>query len=275
MSNKRIEELENYNITKAAEGDYIPIVATGDENKTGKCPVSDFRDQMAKINLKNIVTMVLAFLKWLKNANGEGLAAELDRLYSEIVSFTNNYSQANFKTLLSTGIDHCSDNLFHFFWEIFANDKNDEFWDSHTPAQCRAEVKSLLVEGGDLFAALWGIFEDTVKDIISKSDEQSQILNRLSTMEDHITSLERNNGGENENQGEPEPEPGNEPTEEELMTRALALHQQWISTDTTGWTLEQVIADLEQKASVTPADGATLVERLEALEALAAQQAQE
>lgn len=72
MSGKRIEELENYDITKAAEGDYIPIVATGDENKTGKCPVSDFRDQMAKINVINIVTMIISLIRSLmEGKNGE------------------------------------------------------------------------------------------------------------------------------------------------------------------------------------------------------------
>lgn len=81
-----------------------------------------------------------------------------------------------------------------------------------------------------------------------------------------------NNGGGNENENQGEPESGSGPTEEELMTRALALHNQWVNSDTTGWTLEQVIADLEQKAGITPEAGATLAERLEALEALAAQQ---
>lgn len=113
---------------------------------------------------------------------------------------------------------------------------------------------------------------------IEKLSEAVQDL-ASANLESRVAALEQalaqaqgggNNGGGNENQGEPEQDNG--PTEEELMTRALALHNQWVGSDTTGWTLEQVIADLELKAGITPEPGATLVERLEALEALAAQQ---
>ena len=62
VEHKRVEELENYDITKAAEDDVLLIVGTNDGNKSGKIPVSVFRDQMAKFSAWNIVTMIISFI---------------------------------------------------------------------------------------------------------------------------------------------------------------------------------------------------------------------
>lgn len=62
VEHKRVEELENYDITKAAEDDVLLIVGTNDGNKSGKIPVSEFRDQMAKFSAWNIVTMIISFI---------------------------------------------------------------------------------------------------------------------------------------------------------------------------------------------------------------------
>lgn len=72
IEKKRVEELENYDITKAAEGDVLLIVGTNDGNKSGKIPVSEFRDQMAKFNLINIVAMVISLIKsFMEGRTGE------------------------------------------------------------------------------------------------------------------------------------------------------------------------------------------------------------
>lgn len=72
VEHKRVEELENYDITKAAEDDVLLIVGTNDGNKSGKIPVSEFRDQMAKISVINLVVMVISFLESImKGKNNE------------------------------------------------------------------------------------------------------------------------------------------------------------------------------------------------------------
>jgi hypothetical protein len=73
MSNKKINELETYDITKATEQDVIPVVETKDDaNETKKLPVSDLRNIIAKFNLFNIVAMVISLIKsFMEGRTGE------------------------------------------------------------------------------------------------------------------------------------------------------------------------------------------------------------
>ena len=73
MSNKKINELETYDITKATEQDLIPVVETKDDaNETKKLPVSDLRNIIAKFNLFNIVAMVISLIKsFMEGRTGE------------------------------------------------------------------------------------------------------------------------------------------------------------------------------------------------------------
>lgn len=81
MNSKKINELENYDITKATENDVIPVVETKDgTNETKKLPVTTLRDMMAKFNLQNLVTFVNGIIAALKNEDEAGLKTQIKRL---------------------------------------------------------------------------------------------------------------------------------------------------------------------------------------------------
>lgn len=362
MSGKRIEELENYNITKAAEGDYIPIVATGDENKTGKCPVSDFRDQMAKINVINIVTMIISLIRSLmEGKNGETF--HVTTAFEKIAAYiktnwfdfsTGRMNQTSLQTLKTTSAsamrqvsdegfalvkmiwDFGSEKERHWYlgritkqtydytaaegstqpdtiYVVHYEEDGKKYWKEYASQEAAAQSSKAQTPGATIEAADWAggadkqpyVFDwtkDRVADMLEAMEpgefgegliypitgqtekiykEFNRLYNDINNQSQRILSLESkvatlenalqqyqnsgNNGGEIYDNSE----------DVALRNRADALWAQFVDSDASSMTTEEMVAALENGANITPDPNATLAERIEALEALAAQQAQE
>lgn len=362
MSEKRIEELENYDITKAAEGDYIPIVATGDENKTGKCPVSDFRDQMAKINVINIVTMIISLIRSLmEGKNGETF--HVTTAFEKIVAYiktnwfdfsTGRMNQTSLQTLKTTSASamrQVSDEGFalaKMIWD-FGSEKEKHWYlgritkqtydytaaegstqpdtiyvvhyevdkDSHYKTygsqEAAAQSSEAQTPGATIEAADWAggadkqpyVFEwtkDRVADRLEAMDpgeiregfvypitgqtekiyeEFNRLYNDINNQSQRITNLEskvaalENALQQYQNSGNSGGEIYDNSEDVALRNRADALWAQFVGSDASSMTTEDMVTALENGANITPDPNATLAERIEALEALAAQQAQE
>ncbi len=355
MSGKRIEELENYNITKAAEGDYIPIVATGDENKTGKCPVSDFRDQMAKINVINIVTMIISLIRSLmEGKNGETF--HVTTAFEKIAAYIktnwfdfstgrmNQTSLQTLKTTLASAMRQVSDEgfaLVKMIWD-FGSEKEKHWYlgritkqtYDYTAAEGSTQPDTIYVvhyeedykicvsqeaaaqspeaqtPGATIEAADWAggadkqpyVFDwtkDRVADMLEAMDLgefgeglvypithqiekiwheidnlYSSLHNRIFSLESKVATLE-NALQQYQNSGNSGGEIYDNSEDVALRNRADALWAQFVGSDASSMTTEEMVAALENGANITPDPNATLAERIEALEALAAQQAQE
>lgn len=363
MNSKKINELENYDITKAAEGDYIPIVATGDENKTGKCPVSDFRDQMAKINVINIVTMIISLIRSLmEGKNGETF--HVTTAFEKIAAYIktnwfdfptgrmNQTSLQTLKTTLASAMRQASDEgfaLVKMIWDFgsekerhwylgritkqtydytaaegstqpdtiyvvhYEDDDKGSCYQTYGSQEAAAQSSAAQHAGATIEAADWAggadkqpyVFDwtkDRVADMLEAMEpgefgeglvypitrqtekiykEFNRLYNDINNQSQRITNLESkvaaleyalqqyqnsgNNGGEIYDNSE----------DVALRNRADALWAQFVGTDASSMTTEEMVAALENGANITPDPNATLAERIEALEALAAQQAQE
>ena len=120
---KKVENLENYDVTKATEGDYIPVVGTGDGNKLGKIPVSEVRDIMAKFSAWNIVTMIISFITSLiKGRTGEAYdgATAVNSIFAYVkenwfdwtTGELNSETLNALKTFVAQGILQLTDDVF-------------------------------------------------------------------------------------------------------------------------------------------------------------------
>lgn len=356
MSGKRIEELENYDITKAAEGDYIPIVATGDENKTGKCPVSDFRDQMAKINVINIVTMIISLIRSLmEGKNGEPF--HVTTAFEKIVAYIktnwfdfstgrmNQTSLQTLKTTLASAMRQVSDEgfaLVKMIWDFgsekekhwylgritkqtydytaaegstqpdtiyvvhYEEDKGS-YYKEYGSQEAAAQSSEAQTPGATIEAADWAggadkqsyVFDwtkDRVADMLEAMDLgefgeglvyritrptekiwheidnlYSRLNNRIFSLESKVATLE-NALQQYQNSGNSGGEIYDNSEDVALRNRADALWAQFVGSDASSMTTEEMVAALENGANITPDPNATLAERIEALEALAAQQ---
>ncbi len=371
---KKVENLENYDVTKATEGDYIPVVGTGDGNKLGKIPVSEVRDIMAKFNLFNIVAMVISLIKsFMEGRTGE--VFHCATAFNNAVEYikTNWYdlstgtpNMTNLQTLKTTSaaaIRQVTDDaigwvkkIWHFgsnrsaYWYLCRNSKttynfrvlegtqpdiiyivryreNDKDYSSSFVSLESAQSFAAQRPGSTMEIADWAggadkqpyVFDwtkDRVADLLEAMDINEFIegfnpfstfvsevtkmgdgINKLSqavqemspvvqvlasaNLEARIAALEQalsqaqnsgstgspSNGGEN--QGDTEPDNGEDAA---LRSRAETLWAQFVGSDASNMTTEEMVAALENKTNITPDPNATLAERIEALEALAAQQ---
>lgn len=141
MNSKKINELENYDITKATENDVIPVVETKDgANEAKKLPVSDLRDIMAKFSAWNIVTMIISFITSLiEGKTGENydgatafntLAEYVKEKWIDFTTGTHNSETLTaLKTFCAQGMLQLTDEAFAMvktIWNI-GNNKSD-FW---------------------------------------------------------------------------------------------------------------------------------------------------
>lgn len=359
ISCKRVENLENYDVTKATEGDYIPVVGTGDGNKLGKIPVSEVRDIMAKFSVQNIVVMIMSFIESLVKRK-TGVTYDGATAINTLVQYVKeNWFDPATGTFNSDGMralkDFCADGMLQLTDEAFAiikkiwsiGDAKSDYWylgrTTHYLYVYKSmegepqpdtvyvvsyvdhdkeyeEFKNTLEEAAARAAQLTGatieeadwaggadkqpyVFDwtkDRAADLVEAMDikefieglnpfstffSMRAVINSLSSkyqemsdtildLTSRVTVLEQalaqaqgggstdspTNGGEN--QGE----------DAALRNRVEALWAQFVGTDASNMTTEEMVAALENGANITPDPNATLAERIEALEALAAAQ---
>lgn len=359
VEHKRVEELENYDITKAAEDDVLLIVGTNDGNKSGKIPVSDFRDQMAKINVINIVTMIISLIRSLmEGKNGETfhVITAFEKIWAYIktnwfdfsTGKMNQTSLQTLKTTLVSAMRQVSDEGFalaKMIWD-FGSEKEKHWYlgritkqtydytaaegstqpdtiyvvhyevdkDSHYKTygsqEAAAQSSGAQTPGATIEAADWAggadkqsyVFDwtkDRVADMLEAMDlgefgeglvypitrqtekiwnEINTLYNNNSRLNDRIFSLEskvatlENALQQYQNSGNSGGEIYDNSEDVALRNRADALWAQFVGTDASSMTTEEMVAALENGANITPDPNATLAERIEALEALAAQQ---
>ena len=96
----------------------------------------------------------------------------------------------------------------------------------------------------------------------SLAGKMQNLTSRLEILEQVLQEHQNSGSNGGENQGE----------DAALRNRVEALWAQFVGTDASNMTTEEMVAALENGANITPDPNATLAERIEALEALAAQQ---
>ncbi len=353
---KKVENLENYDVTKATEGDYIPVVGTGDGNKLGKIPVSVFRDQMAKISVINLVVMVISFLESImKGKNNEtfhiATAFDVAAKYIKTNWFDFSTGTPKFtalqtlKTALASAIRQATDDAFvlmktlwtfggkdpdryylgrttkelytytapegytqpNIIYVLHYEEGGKKYCEEYASQEAAMQTSSAQTPGATIEIADWagetdmqpyvfdwtkdrtadlveamgleefasGIipFTSTIQKLNRNIRGLDEGLNSLAGKMQNLTSRleileqvlqEHQNSGSNggENQGE----------DAALRNRVEALWAQFVGTDASNMTTEEMVAALENGANITPDPNATLAERIEALEALAAQQ---
>lgn len=151
MNSKKINELENYDITKATENDVIPVVETKDgTNETKKLPVTMLRDIMAKFNITNVVTLVVSLLDALRNAAGEELAAQIERFYAGYAGFMTaiQENEIDFNALAASAVEHSSDEMIEVIYGLMGGGDGGKGEEPTTEEKRQGMIEALT--GGDL-----------------------------------------------------------------------------------------------------------------------------
>ncbi len=139
IEKKRVEELGNYDITKAAEDDVLLIVGTNDGNKSGKIPVSEFRDQMAKFKMANIVTFIVSLIESFvkgKTNNVFDAATAFNGLFDYIknswfnpaTGSANSENLQALRTCILDGLMQISDDAWGFIKKIYFGDMDAAYY---------------------------------------------------------------------------------------------------------------------------------------------------
>lgn len=255
MSTKKINELENYDITKATEQDVIPVVETKDGvNETKKLPVSDLRDIMAKYNIATIATIIVSLIDAVRNATGSVLATAIERVYGVVSDFMEAWlnEEIDLNALIVDVLENVNDDMIEVFWNLsgqFDGGKESEM----TSAEKREAMISYIQEAEADFVP------SIIMSFMSRNREA------VSNLENRVTALE-----EALNQGEtPVEEAPVEETQDsdDILSQAQALNLELNGSDSNGMSLEEILSAIESKLGITPADGATVEERWAAIQA--------
>jgi len=137
MNTKKINELENYNIETAEEGDFLPV--SDKDNELKKIPVSDLRDQMAKWSAANGAAAFAAMLDSFKNGTGAELAANLNKIMNAVKDFSgeDGLSVEGFRAMFIDAIPTLDIDLVKMILSSFHTDMD---FDGKTDAELRTAL---------------------------------------------------------------------------------------------------------------------------------------
>lgn len=186
IEKKRIEELENYNITKATENDVIPVVETKDgANEAKKLPVTTLRDMMAKFNITNVVTLVVSLLNALRNAAGEELAAQIERFYAGYAGFMTaiQENEIDFNALAASVVEHSSDEMIEVIYGLIVGGDGGKGEEPTTEEKRQGLIEGLTGGDFDIVKGIGSFLGRNNMRISDLEDESEGIDGRLRYIE--------------------------------------------------------------------------------------------